>query len=61
MKFRLYGDICHPGIVEVEADTLDQALDRATDGEFKIIDEQHNCLAFHFAGTALDENGKEIE
>ena len=42
----LVGEIRHPGRIEVEADTLDQALEKADNGEFVIYDEQNNCLAF---------------
>ncbi len=60
MKFYLTGDILHPGIIEVEADTLDDAINKAECGEFAIWEEQDNYLAFDWAGQAEDADGHEL-
>ncbi len=52
MRYLLTGDIRHPGKIEVEAATLDQALDRADDGDFEVFDEQGKPLAFDWDGIA---------
>jgi len=68
MKVRFYGDICYPGVVEVEVEDLDEARELAskssfTDEEtqFTVHDKQGKCLAFIPAGEIFDEDGNEIE
>lgn len=51
-KYLLTGDIRHAGRVAVEADTPDEAVRKAAEGEFEVFDEMHRCLAF-------DHNGEE--
>ena len=48
--FTLVGDILHPGRVTVEAESLEEALDKATDGDFVVFDEQSDALAFEWNG-----------
>jgi len=55
VRYLLTGDIRHPGKIEVEAATLDQALDRADDGDFEVFDEQGKPLAFDWDGIAEDD------
>lgn len=50
MRFIIVGDICHPGRIDVEADTLDEALDKAEAGQFVVHDKQDDCLAFTWNG-----------
>lgn len=60
-KFRLSGDILHPGVIEVEAEDLDAAIAKAEDEyDFVVDDEQNKPLAFKYDGTAWDEDGNEI-
>jgi len=49
-KYTLVGDIKHPGRVEVEADTPNDAIVKAEAGDFAVHDEQHDCLAFDWNG-----------
>ena len=58
-KFYLTGDILKPGVVEVEAETLDEALEKAEQGEFRVYDEQDSCMGFTWCGD--DEGGVHIE
>lgn len=61
MKFKLAGDILHAGFVEVEADTIDDAIAKAEDsGQFVVLDSDSKNLGFKFSGPAFDEEGKEI-
>ena len=46
----LIGDILHPGKVQVEAETIDQAIAKAERGDFEVYDEMHKCLAFAWNG-----------
>ena len=50
--FRITGDIAHPGVIEVEAETVDEALAKADAGEFVVYDELDDCLAFKWDGNA---------
>ena len=46
-KFYLVGDILHVGVVEVEAETLDEAINKAEVGDdFKVWDEEDKHLIF---------------
>lgn len=58
--FKLSGDLLKAVFVEVEADTLEAAIDKAENGHFKIVDDDGNG-EFTFDGTAFDENDNEIE
>lgn len=65
LKYRLYGDIRHSGIVEVKVENLDglrALLDKEmlTEEDFVICDEQNKNLAFSFDGPILDEDGNEV-
>ena len=69
MKVRLYGDICRPGIVELEVENLEALREvlrqdpvSFSDGGHgvKICDEQNEHLVFHWDGTALDEDDNEL-
>lgn len=48
--FLLTGDIAHAGVIAVEAETVDEALDKAEAGEFVVHDETDSCLAFTWDG-----------
>ena len=70
MKIKLSGDICHPGVVEMEVDNikeLENLLNRKkgqltdAEDEFKVDDEQSDCLLFLWDGNIFDEDGNEIE
>jgi hypothetical protein len=54
----LTGDINHAGRVEVEADSLEEALSKADDGDFEVLDEDGKNLGFDFCGDT--EGGVEI-
>jgi hypothetical protein len=58
MKFILTGDILHAGKVAVEADTLDEAIEKAETGDFEVWDEQHKMLGFTFCED--NEGGVEV-
>ena len=46
-KFYLMGDIIHTGVVVVEAETLDEAINKAEVGDdFEVWDEQDKHLLF---------------
>jgi hypothetical protein len=57
-RWFLVGDIAHPGRICVVAYNLDEALDKANQGEFVVFDEQNDCLAFDWNG---DEDSIETE
>ncbi len=57
-RFILTGDISHPGRIAVEAETLDEAVQKADDGDFEVYDEHGKCLAFDWNG---DDSTVEIE
>ena len=69
MKVRLYGDILHPGIVEVEVEDLQELevlleKEMLTDEEeqFTVVDQQNDCLGFMWDGNPIeDEHGKQIQ
>lgn len=58
--FRLAGDILQPGIIEVEAETLEQAIEEAEAGNFQIIDSQDSCLGFKLAEVIEDDEAKPV-
>jgi len=69
MKIKLSGDICHPGMIEMEVDSIKDLLailERKEgklideEDEFKIDDEQSDCLMFIWDGHIFDEQGNEI-
>ena len=60
MRYLLTSDIRHPGKIEVEAATLDQALDRADDGDSEVSDEQGKPLVFDWGGIAEDDHGNDV-
>lgn len=50
-KYILTGDVCHPGRVVVEADSLRDAIIKAEyDSDFRVFSEQDSCLLFEFCG-----------
>jgi len=53
-KYILTGDIIHAGRVEVSARSLEEAIDKAEDGDFKVVDEVNKDMKFEFCG---DEDG----
>jgi hypothetical protein len=59
--------VCHPGVIEVEVDSLEEARELASKNladeevDFKVHDEQSKCLLFIPDGTIYDEDGNEIE
>jgi hypothetical protein len=70
MKFRLMGDICHPGSVIIEAENLQALLDIFTPEcnmlndeahPFSVADEQSSPLMFVWDGPIFDENDNEID
>lgn len=52
-KYVLTGDIRYAGRIEVGAETLEEALAKADDGDFEVLD-QGKADAFDFCG---DEDG----
>lgn len=60
-QWRLSGDILHAGVIVVEADTLDEALNKAEKGEFTVEDEQSDELCFIMDGSIIDKDGEPIE
>ena len=42
----LVGDICHPGRITVQAETLEEAVEKADEGDFVVYDEDGKNLAF---------------
>ena len=67
MKVYIYCDICHPGIVEVEVDSVEEAFELAS-GDFimdevdcRIADEQQKCLLVRPTGTICNEDMTEIK
>lgn len=59
MRFFLTGDIQHPGVIDVEAETAEEALEKAEAGLFIVHDEEADCLAFKWDGGDIrrDEEG----
>jgi hypothetical protein len=57
-KYILTGDIAHAGRVEVEAESLEEALAKADDGDFEVVDEDGKNLGFEFCGDT--DGGVEI-
>lgn len=66
MKIYIYCDICHPGIVEAEVASIEEAFELASgdfsmdDVDCRITDEQGGCLLIRPTGTVLDEHMTEI-
>lgn len=60
-KFLLVGDILYAGIVQVEADNVRDAINKAKAGLFVVYDKQGKDLGFTFDGIVQDENGNEID
>ena len=50
-RFMITGDICHAGRIDVEADSLGEALLKAASGEFVVHEEAANVLAFQWDGN----------
>lgn len=71
MKFKLAGDICHPGFVEIEAQSIEDLLGNVLTPEcnrlnqedfpFKVVNEQSRPLLFVWDGPIFDENDKEVK
>ncbi len=56
-KYYFSGDISHPAIVKVLADSPEEAEEKAKKGEIdEIMDEQDDCLLFIYNGDPI---GKE--
>ena len=54
--FYLAGDILVPGVVAVEADTLDEAVDKAEDqNHFQIFDMDQSESGFKWSGECVDK------
>jgi hypothetical protein len=54
----LPGDIVHGGAVDVEADSISEAISKAESGDFtRVLDEDHKSLGFIFCGdeTVVEE------
>lgn len=58
--FRLAGDILKPGVIEVEAETLEQAIEEAEAGNFQVIDEQDSSLGFKLSEVIEDDEAKPV-
>lgn len=57
-KYYFTGDMSHPVIVKVLAESPEEAEEKAKKGEFdEIMDEQDNCLLFIYNGEPI---GKEL-
>lgn len=65
MKIRMSGDICHTGVIELEVESLAEAVKLLNGGGFsedegfQVYDEQ-DCLWFIPDGNIYDEAGNEI-
>lgn len=59
--YKLKGDILHPGMIEVRAKSLTNALDLAEDGIFTIRHESNQHLAFEWDGEGYDDEAEDIE
>ena len=55
MLYLFTGDIIKAGSVTVEADTLDQAIDKLADQDFTIYDEQDRPLVFRWNDDTPEE------
>lgn len=49
-RWILSGDVLHPALIRVYAATEEEAIARASIGNFEIEDEQDSCLSFDFDG-----------
>lgn len=58
--FRLSGDVTRACFVEVDAESLDEAITKAEAGEFVVTEEVAKGAAFKFDGTAFDAEGREL-
>ncbi len=54
MQYILTGDIAHPGRIDVEADSLDEALEKVAEGQFIIYEEEGKNLTFTWNGEEPD-------
>lgn len=56
--FYLAGDILVPGVVAVEADTLEDAVEKAEDdNRFEVHDMDHSTSGFKWSGECVDQEG----
>lgn len=53
--FRLVGDICHPGTITVQADTPEEAVEKADQGDFVVEDEENKNLEFKWNHDEVEE------
>lgn len=66
MKALIYCDICHPGIVEVEVDSVERAFELASadfamdEVDCRIYDEQGSSLLIRPTGMVFDEHMTEL-
>lgn len=58
--FRLSGDVTRACFVEVDAESLDEAVSKAEAGEFVVTEEVGKGALFKFDGTAFDAAGHEL-
>lgn len=58
--FRLSGDVTRACFVEVDADTLGEAITKAEAGDFVVTEEVRKEAIFKFDGTAFDADGREL-
>lgn len=67
MKVYIYCDICHPGVVMAEVDSVEEAFRLAShdfsmdEEDCRIHNEQHDCLLIRPTGTVLDEHMIELK
>lgn len=60
MRFFLTGDIQHPGVIDVEAATPEEAVEKAEAGLFIVHDEQANLLAFQWDGGDITSDNEGV-
>lgn len=53
--YKLVGDICHPGVVTVEAESPEEAVEKAAAGDFVVHDEESGNLEFKWCGDPVEE------
>lgn len=57
-EYILVGDITHPGLVVASGRDLDEAVEHAEAGEFKVWNEANKHLIFEFCGGT--DGGAEV-
>lgn len=56
--YRICGEISRSGVVEVEAESLEEALARAAEGQMDVVDEQNDPVLRDGERVDDDEEGE---